>query len=155
VVGSVRQRGTVYLGTYEHSIDGKGRLFLPSKLRAGSGDTTGAFIVTRGWESCLYVYDAKTFHETVAGKLQSLPVKNQEDGRAFKRLLLAGAQDVALDDMGRLLVPKPLAEHAGLKKDVAILGVGERIELWDAGRWRAYSKTAAGKFQRLGKDLEI
>jgi MraZ protein len=82
-------------------------------------------------------------------------VKNQQDGRAFKRLLLAGAQEVAVDDMGRVLIPKPLLEYAELKKDTVILGVGERIELWSASRWKAYSRKADSTFQRMGKQLEI
>ncbi len=84
-----------------------------------------------------------------------MPVKNQQDGRAFKRLLLAGASDVELDDMGRVLIPKALSEFADLKKSVAILGVGERIELWSLEKWNRYNKTAAKTFQKLGRHLEI
>lgn len=145
----------MFLGTYEYSIDPKGRLFLPVKLREGADSKGGKFIVTRGLEQCLYIYDAATFHDVVLKRLENLPVKNQQDGRAFKRLLLAGAQDVELDDQGRILVPKTLIEYANLKKDVSILGVGERIELWSAAKWAAYSKTASGTFQKMGRHLEI
>ena len=140
------------LGTYEHAIDEKGRLFLPAKLRNGhSGD---GYVLTRGLETCLYLYEPDRFQSVVA-KLGALPLKNQQDARAFKRLLLAGAQEVAVDEMGRILVPKPLLDHARVKKQVAILGVGERIELWAAEAWGGYSRKAAGTFQRLGKQLEI
>lgn len=145
----------MFLGTYEYSIDPKGRLFLPAKLREGAESKEGNFIVTRGLEMCLYIYDARTFHDVLMKRLENLPVKNQQDGRAFKRLLLAGAQDVTLDEMGRIVVPKTLVEYAGLQKDVSILGVGERIELWSASRWKQYSQKAAGTFQKLGKHLEI
>lgn len=145
----------MFLGTYEYTIDQKGRLFLPAKLREGELTKGGNFVVTRGLEMCLYIYDTETFHGPLLKRLENLPVKNQQDGRAFKRLLLAGAQEVALDEMGRLVVPKTLTDYAGLKKDVYILGVGERIEVWDAARWNAYSRKAAGTFQKMGKHLEI
>lgn len=142
----------MFLGTYEHAIDDKGRLFIPAKLRGANGDV--GYVLTRGLEACLYLYEPSRFQDVVS-RLGSLPVKNQQDGRAFKRLLLAGAQEVAVDEMGRVLVPKGLLEHAGVKKQVAILGVGERIELWSAETWAGYSRRAAGTFQRLGKQLEI
>lgn len=145
----------MFLGTYEYAIDAKGRLFLPAKLREGELTKGGNFVVTRGLEMCLYIYDAETFHGPLLKRLENLPVKNQQDGRAFKRLLLAGAQEVALDDMGRLVIPKSLMEYADLKKEVSILGVGERIELWSSSRWGAYSRKATGTFQKMGKHLEI
>lgn len=145
----------MFLGTYAYTIDQKGRLFLPAKLREGESSKGGSFVVTRGLEMCLYIYETEIFHGPLLKRLENLPVKNQQDGRAFKRLLLAGAQEVELDDMGRVVIPKPLIDYAGLKKDVIILGVGERIELWAAARWNAYSKKASGTFQKMGKHLEI
>lgn len=145
----------MFLGTYEHAIDPKGRLFIPAKLREGAAGKSGRFILTKGLEQCLYLYSADDFQNFVISKLQTLPVKNQQDGRAFKRLLLAGAQDVELDVMGRILVPRTLSEFAGLKKDVSILGVGERVELWATHRWKQYSGKASSTFQRMGKQLEI
>jgi MraZ protein len=144
----------MFLGTYEHSIDAKGRLFIPAKLRVDNATET-RFILTQGLENCLYIYQPTVFNDILTNKLSSIPVKNQQDARAFKRMLLAGAQDVSLDDMGRLLLPRPLIEHAGLKKDISILGVGERIELWSAERWKAYSRKASQTFSRLGRQLEI
>lgn len=137
------------LGSYEHAIDDKGRLFIPAKLRGGNG-----YVLTRGLEACLYLYEPNRFQDVMT-RLGSLPVKNQQDGRAFKRLLLAGAQELSVDEMGRVLVPKNLLEYAHVRKQVAILGVGERIELWSAEMWATYSRKAAGTFQRLGKQLEI
>ena len=145
----------MFLGTYEYTIDPKGRLFIPAKLREQNGATQNNFVITRGLEQCLYLYDKKSFHEVLSTRLTNLPVKNQQDARAFKRLLLAGAHDVSLDDNGRLLIAKPLLEYAGFKKDISILGVGERIELWSLQRWESYSRQAASTFKRMGKELEI
>jgi len=144
---------TLFLGTYEHAIDPKGRLFIPAKLRE-AGAPSPSFVLTRGLEECLYLYERKKFDEVIS-KLASLPVKNHQDGRAFKRMLLAGAQEVAHDEMGRVLLPRTLIEYAGLKKDVSILGVGERIELWSSEKWRRYSKGAETTFHRMGRQLEI
>ncbi len=145
----------MFLGTYEHTIDPKGRLFIPAKLRDANGTSQKKFILTQGLESCLYLFEPSAFQNILTSKLNSMPVKNQQDARAFKRLLLAGAQDVELDDMGRILIARPLIEFANLKKMVSILGVGERIELWSQEKWTQYNKKAGATFQKLGKHLEI
>lgn len=145
----------MFLGTYEHVIDEKGRLFIPAKLRGGDSTQGVSYILTRGLEECLYLYDAQEFHRKVVEKLDTLPVKNQKEGRAFKRFILSAAQDAPLDDMGRILIPKMMIAHAGLKKEVTILGVGGRIELWSSARWAAYSKKAATTFEKLGEQLDI
>ncbi|OVE77465.1 division/cell wall cluster transcriptional repressor MraZ [bacterium F11] len=145
----------MFLGTYDYSIDSKGRLFIPAKLREGKALRQGKFIVTKGLEGCLYLYDSENFRNIVLSRLENMPVKNQQDARAFKRLLLSGAQDIELDDNGRIRIPRSLMDFAGLKKNVTILGVGQRIELWSSTKWEAYDRKAASAFQRLGKQLEI
>ena len=111
--------------------------------------------MTKGLESCLYLYIPSVFQKIVLSRLENIPVKNQQDARAFKRLLLAGAQEVSLDETGRVLIPRTLMDFAGFKKSVTILGVGERMELWSSTKWLSYNKKAATTFQRLGKQLEI
>jgi MraZ protein len=145
----------LFLGTYEHAIDPKGRLFIPAKLRDANGLSQKKFILTQGLENCLYLFEPSTFHNVLVSKLGTMPVKNQQDGRAFKRLLLSGAHEVELDDMGRVLIPSNLMDFAKLKKSVSILGVGERIELWSTEKWSQYTKKAGATFQKLGKHLEI
>jgi MraZ protein len=145
----------MFLGTFEHSIDAKGRLFIPAKFRDADGNKEGKFILTQGMDQCLYLFSPQFFQENFASRLTSLPVKNQQDARAFKRLLLAGAQEVGLDDLGRILIPKPLLDYAGFKKMVSILGVGERVELWASVKWEKYQTQSARTFQRLGRHLEV
>jgi len=145
----------VFLGTFQHTIDAKGRLFIPAKFRDADGDKEGKFILTQGLDECLYLFSPDFFQKNFASRLTSLPVKNQQDARAFKRLLLAGAQEVSLDDLGRILIPKPLLDYAGLKKMVSILGVGERVELWSSVKWEKYQSQSARTFERLGRHLEI
>jgi len=145
----------VFLGTFQHTIDAKGRLFIPAKFRQAGEKTEGKFILTQGLDQCLYLFTPEFFHQNFASRLTSLPVKNQQDARAFKRLLLSGAQEVALDDLGRILIPKPLSDYAGLKKMVSILGVGERVELWSTVKWEKYQVKSERTFERLGRSLEI
>ena len=118
------------MGEYNHTIDAKGRLIVPSKFRETLGDT---FVVTKGLDGCLFVYDNEEwgiFEE----KLKSLPITNKE-ARQFVRFFLAGAAEVEVDKQGRILVPNVLREFAELNKDVVLIGVASRIEIWSKERF--------------------
>lgn len=120
----------MFMGEYNHTIDAKGRLIVPSRFREILGD---AFVVTKGLDGCLFVYDNeewKLFEE----KLRALPITNKE-ARQFVRFFLAGAAEVEVDKQGRILLPNVLREFAQINKDVALLGVGSRIEIWGRERF--------------------
>ena len=120
----------MFMGEYNHTIDAKGRLIIPSKFREILGDV---FVVTKGLDGCLFVYDNeewKRFEE----KLRALPITNKE-ARQFVRFFLAGAAEVEVDKQGRILLPNVLREFAQINKDVALLGVGSRIEIWGRERF--------------------
>ncbi len=120
----------MFMGEYNHTIDAKCRLIVPSRFREILGD---AFVVTKGLDGCLFVYDNeewKLFEE----KLRALPITNKE-ARQFVRFFLAGAAEVEVDKQGRILIPNVLREFAGLAKDVALVGVGSRIEIWSRERF--------------------
>ena len=120
----------MFMGRYNHTIDPKGRLSIPSKYREILGDE---FVVSKGMDGCLFVYanDAwKAFEE----KLASLPLINRE-ARQFARFFLSGAQYVTVDKQGRILMPQDLREFAGLEKDVVLAGAGGRIEIWSREKW--------------------
>ncbi len=120
-------------------MDTKGRLAVPAKFR---GDLTGGAIITRGLDRSLFIFTTSEW-ENLVQKLTSLPLA-QANSRAFVRLMLAGASDVRLDVQGRILIPDYLREYAGLKKQVIIAGLYNRIEVWDAEVWQQYkSKTEA------------
>jgi len=125
------------IGQYEHTIDAKKRLALPAKFRGELGDKV---IVTKGVESCLVVYTEKEW-ETMSSKLGNLPI-SQTEARSFARIMLAGAMEVVLDKLGRILVPDYLKNYAGLKKNVVICGLSNRLEIWDSEKWQAYTKQA-------------
>ena len=122
----------MFMGKYNHTIDPKGRLSIPSKYREILGDE---FVVSKGMDGCLYVYandDWKVFE----GKLASLPLMGEE-ARQFARFFLSGAQPVTVDKQGRILMPQDLRDFAGLEKDVVLAGMGGRIEIWSLERWQA------------------
>ena len=122
----------MFMGRYNHTIDPKGRLSIPSKYREVLGDE---IVVSKGMDGSLYVYandDWKVFE----GKLASLPLMSEE-ARQFARFFLSGAQPVTVDKQGRILMPQDLRDFAGLEKDVVLAGMGSRIEIWSLERWKA------------------
>ena len=127
------------IGQYEHTIDIKKRLALPAKFRGELGDK---IIITRGIEGCLAVYTQVEW-KIMSDKLGALTI-SQAEARSFTRMILAGAMEVSLDKLGRILVPDYLKEYAGLKKNVVICGLSNRLEIWDAEKWETY-KVAAEK----------
>ena len=140
----------MYIGQYHYSIDAKNRLFLPVQFRG----SIKKFILTQGQDGCLYLYDPAGW-KTVLEKLDTMVLEDKNLERAFKRTLLSGAHEIAPDLQGRILIPKPLKEHAGIKIDVVIIGVGGRVELWDVRRWSTYYKRADESFKQLAGKLEL
>jgi len=125
------------IGQYEHTIDSKKRLALPAKFRGELGDKV---IITRGIEGCLAVYTESEW-KIMSDKLGSLTI-SQAEARSFTRMILAGAMEVSLDKLGRILVPDYLKAYAGLNKNVVICGLSNRLEVWDSKKWEAYRKEA-------------
>ena len=119
----------MFMGEYNHTIDDKGRLIIPAKLRDLLGDK---FILTRGLDNCLFIYP-KNEWENVIDKYRSLP--NTKDARNFMRFFLSGATEIEVDKQGRINISNPLIEYANLKKDCVIIGVNERLEIWDKESW--------------------
>ena len=123
----------MFIGEYQHSIDEKGRMAVPAKFRLAL--KKGA-IVTRGLDNCLFLY-TKTEWEKLAEKLAALPI-SQSNSRAFSRLMLAGAMDVELDKQGRVILPEYLRQFSGIKKNLVIAGLYNRLEIWDQDLWNKY-----------------
>lgn len=127
----------MFIGEYHHSIDEKGRVAVPVKfreqLRKGS-------VVTKGLDTCLVLYPLNEW-EQLASKLSKLPI-SQSNTRAFSRFLLSGAMDVEMDKQGRVVLPDYLREYGHLQKKAVIVGLYDRVEIWDEERWQQYrSKT--------------
>lgn len=120
----------MFMGEYNHTIDAKGRLIVPSKFRESLGDE---FVVTKGLDGCLFVYDNQEW-TAFEEKLKTLPLTNKE-ARQFVRFFLAGAASLEVDKQGRILLPANLREFAGLEKDAVLIGVASRIEIWSKERY--------------------
>lgn len=118
----------MFMGQYEHSIDTKGRIIIPAKYRDELGDT---FVVTKGLDGCLFLYPLSEWQSFVE-KLQQLP--SNQNTRKIQRQFLSKAMEVSLDKQGRILVPSLLRTAAGLEKEVAFVGMMNRIEVWDKNR---------------------
>ena len=122
------------IGEYEHSLDTKGRLIMPSKLREDIGEK---FIITKGLDGCLFVFSQSEW-ANFEEKLKTLPLTNK-NARDFVRFFLSGAIECEIDKQGRFLIAGNLREYASMDKEVVIIGVGTRIEIWNREKWKEYN----------------
>jgi len=123
----------VFSGEYQHTLDAKGRVIMPSKLREGLGES---FFVTKGLDKNLLVFSREEW-EKFYEKLSTLPLANK-NSRGFARLFLAGAIECEADKQGRILLTQPLKDYASLEKDVTIIGNGDKVEIWSTANWNEY-----------------
>ena len=121
----------MFMGTYEHSLDAKGRIIVPAKFREALGES---FVVTLGLDGCLFVYPAEDW-ENFAKNLEQLP--GTKEARVLQRHFMANAHGVESDKQGRALLPALLREKVGLTKDVVLVGVMSKIEIWSKDRWES------------------
>ena len=136
------------LGEYQHNLDTKGRMAVPAKFRE---KLSAGAIITRGIDNCLFIF-ANAEWEELAKKLMALPLA-QANSRAFVRLMLAGASDVELDHQGRILIPDYLRKYAGIKKEVIVAGLYNRIEIWDEKSWEAYKTKTENSSEAIAEKL--
>ena len=120
----------MFMGEYNHSVDAKGRLIVPSKFREQLGNE---FVVTKGLDGCLFVYSQEEW-KRIEESLREKPLTSK-DARKFMRFFFAGAANCEVDKQGRILLPAHLREFAGLEKDVVLVGVGSRVEIWSKDKW--------------------
>ncbi|MEK7095583.1 MAG: division/cell wall cluster transcriptional repressor MraZ [Patescibacteria group bacterium] len=138
------------IGEYRHVIDNKNRLSLPAKFRKETGKKV---VITSGLDSCLFVFPTKSW-ESITARLSSPDSSMlQADSRSFNRYLLGGAVEVDVDALGRMLIPEYLVDRAKLGRNVVIVGVRERAEIWDEARWDAYRAEIEKKADALAEKL--
>ncbi len=138
----------MFTGEYQHTLDGKGRVIIPSRLRDGLGDS---FVVTRGLDQCLFVYPNSEWVR-LEQKLKQLPF-TKSDSRAFTRMFFSGEMEVETDKQGRVLIPQNLREYARIDKDVMIIGVSNRVEIWNEAAWKDYFSEANENYEELAEKL--
>ena len=124
----------MFMGSYDHSLDAKGRVIIPSKFREALGEK---FVITNSLDPCLCVYDMASWERFVQ-KLSGLPYNTRKQ-RELVRFFMSNAVEVEPDKQGRILIPANLREYAGLTKDVTLVGVTDHVEVWDEKAWNAYN----------------
>lgn len=139
-----------FMGEYQHQVDDKGRLIIPARFREELGSP---FVATRGLDRCLFAFPAAAWSQ-VEERLRALPV-TQADARAFVRMLLSGASPVEIDRAGRVVIPPHLRQYAKLEAgaEAAVLGVGSRVEMWNAHDWQEYSSRAQSAFEAIAEKI--
>lgn len=139
----------MFLGEFQHTLDDKGRLTIPAKFRDGLGSR---FIVTRGLDGCLFAYPLAEW-QVLEARLKTLPL-TKADARAFVRFLFSGAAEGELDRQGRITLPQSLREYAKIDKDVVVVGVSNRVEIWAKESWEQYVAQAETSFEDIAESLE-
>ncbi len=120
----------MFLGEYKHTLDAKGRLFIPTKLREGLGEE---FVISKGFDNCIFVFPTAEW-ERFTEKLEQLPIASH---RHIRRAFYAGANECTLDAQGRIVINQSYREFAGIEKDVVIVGNRSRLEIWSQAAWDA------------------
>jgi MraZ protein len=139
----------LFYGEYQHTIDPKGRVIIPARFREELGEK---FILTKGLDDCLFVYSSGEWCNLEA-KLKTLPLSSK-DARAFIRFFFSGATECELDKQGRALIPQNLREYAKLEKDIYIIGVSTRVEVWDRNKWENYSRDDNLSADKIAEKME-
>lgn len=143
----------MFMGEYQHNIDSKGRLIMPAKFR---DELEEIFVITKGLDGCLFVYPLSEWQQ-LEKKLKQLPF-TRKDARAFARFFFSGAVECELDKQGRVLLPANLRNYANLKKEVVVIGLANRLEIWSQDIWEKYSNSTAENYEELAEkmvDFEI
>lgn len=136
------------LGTHAPKLDEKGRVILPAKFRE---ELQAGLVITRGQENCLYVFSSVEF-ASVHEKIRQAPVTSIE-ARNYLRVFLSGASDELPDKQGRVTIPANLRQYAGLEKDLIVIGVGARAEIWNANAWHEYLSKQETAFANVAAEV--
>ncbi len=138
----------MFMGEFHHNVDEKGRLIIPSKFR---NDLESKFIITRGIEKCLFIYSLDEWNKII-DKLKELPF-TRKDARTFMRMFLSGATECELDNNGRINIPNPLKEYANIQKEVIVIGVNERLEIWSNEGFNNFFNDNIDNFDEIAEGL--
>lgn len=142
----------MFYGEYQHTIDRKGRLILPSKFRESAKiNFIEKFFVTRGLDKCLFMFSEEEWRAQ-ENKLKTLSFTKPQ-ARAFNRLYFSGATEVAPDRQGRVIIPQYLKDFADIKKDVVVVGVSNRIEIWSKLIWQEFYTNSSAAFEEIAQNL--
>lgn len=137
------------IGEYRHTLDTKSRVIIPAKFRDELQDN---FIITKGLDNCLFIYPQDEWLK-IENKIKELPMTNR-DVRSFVRTFYSGAVDESLDKQGRVVIPQSLREHAGIDRDVVIIGVSTRVEIWSTENWDNYNNSQGMTYEDIAEKMQ-
>lgn len=137
-----------FFGTFTPKLDDKGRLAVPAKLREAFGR---GLVMTRGQERCLYVFPAASFDELLQ-RIRALPLTSKQ-ARDFQRVFLSGAHDETPDKQHRVMIPAVLREYAGLSRQLTVIGVGDRVEIWDSDKWEQALTSSEDTYSEISEEV--
>ena len=142
----------MFYGEYKHSIDRKGRIVLPARFRdIYKEHGIERFFVTRGLDKCIFMFSDEEWRAQEQ-KFKSMPFTKQES-RSFNRLFFSGAIEVLPDRQGRFIIPQYLKDYANIKRDTVVIGISNRIEIWDKSTWEEFYKTSNNSFEQIAENL--
>lgn len=139
----------IYFGTYEHSLDSKNRLLVPSKLKAL---LTSTVYVMKGFDGCLSLYDEISFKNYVE-KLQKLSF-NKAKEREFLRVILSSVVEMVADKVGRIQIPTAIINKYNIEKEVVVVGVGDHVEVWSQSKWNKYLEESDAKLEDIAEEVD-
>lgn len=137
------------MGEFKHTIDAKGRIIVPAKLREELGEE---FILTRGLDGCLFGYPKENWQSLTEKLNHQLPL-GKKDARSVVRFFYSAASEVEFDKQGRIMIPATLREYAGLSKNCRVIGVSDRLEIWDEQAWQNYIKLTEAQIPDLTENI--
>jgi len=142
----------MFYGEYKHSIDRKGRLILPAKFRDVCKEyRIDRFFITRGLDRCIFMFTEDEWR-IQEQKFKTMPFTKQET-RSFNRMFFAGAIDTLPDKQGRFIIPQYLKDYANIKRDTILIGVSNRIEIWDKKSWNVFYESSNESFEQIAENM--
>lgn len=146
-----------FYGEYQFVLDAKNRVFIPSKFREElKKEKAKNFMITIGLDGCLYLFPPSTWNELLKNNMEIFKLENKEEERAFKRFFFSNASEAEIDEQGRILISNSHKSFAKIKKDVAIIGAGNKIELWAKEAWEDYKeRKIKSSIEKFSKMLDI
>lgn len=138
----------MFIGEYQHNLDAKNRIIIPSKFR---DELEESFILTRGIDTCITIYTKKHF-DTIVEKLRTLPDYSKAT-RAYKKLILSSACEVSLDNMGRIQIPNFLKAILGDEKECKIVGIDDHIEIWNSSKWEEFYSDTSLNIEEISEEI--
>ena len=142
----------MFYGEYSHSIDRKGRIIIPARFRDVCKEYgIEKFFLTRGLDKCIFMFGEQEWR-TQEQKFKNLPFTKQES-RSFNRLFFSGAVEVVPDRQGRFIIPPYLKDYAYIKRDTVIIGISNRVEIWDTKTWQDFYANTNESFERIAENM--